>query len=192
MNPPLTALPAFHLRLRRLRRARALKQAYVAALLDVEQSTVSRWETGALVPDPDVAERALRLLGARPPDDCALRRLVRTSTVPCHLVTDSDHRLLAVSPPRLREWGRRGDGLMGTSLWRFATPEIVAAEAQLGALQWWQLAAPAPVVVHTSEGWNDGLHILAGDMVWERVWLSSGEPARLCTPARESDLQSVA
>jgi transcriptional regulator with XRE-family HTH domain len=175
-----------------LRRARALKHAYVAALLDVEQSTVSRWETGALVPDPDVAERALRLLGARPPDDCALRRLVRTSTVPCHLVTDSDHRLLAVSPPRLREWGRRGDGLMGTSLWRFATPEIVAAEAQLSALQWWQLAAPAPVVVHTSEGWNDGLHILAGDMVWERVWLSSGEPARLCTPARESDLQSVA
>src|SRR5258707_3567205 len=107
--PPLTALPAFHLRLRRLRRSRGLKQAYVAALLGVEQSTVSRWETGALVPDPDVAERALRLLGARPPDDCALRRLVRTSTVPCHLVTDTDHRLLAVSPPRLREWRRRAD-----------------------------------------------------------------------------------
>src|SRR5882672_11067483 len=119
MNPPpLTALPAFHLRLPRLRRSRGLKQAYVATLLGVDQSTVSRWESGALVPEPEVVERALRVLGAVTGDDCALRRLVRTSTEPCHLVTDTDHRLLAVSPPRERDWGRRGDGLMGTSLWR--------------------------------------------------------------------------
>jgi hypothetical protein len=47
------------------------------------------------------------------------------------------------------------------------------------------------VVVHTSEGWNDGLHIRAGDMVWERVWLSSGEPARLCAPLRDADTDAV-
>lgn len=182
MNAPLTVLPAFHLRLRRLRRSRGLKQAYVAALLGVDQSTVSRWESGALVPEQDLLERSLRLIAGVPPDDCALRRLVRSSSVPCHLVTDADHRLLAVSLPRQQEWVRSAAELMGTSLWRFATPEIAAAEARLDALQWWHLAAPAPVVVHTSEAWNDGLHILAGDMVWERVWLSSGEPARLCTP----------
>ena len=181
VNPPLNVLPAFHLRLRRLRRSRGLKQAYVAALLGVDQSTVSRWESGALVPEPERVEHALRMLGAAPADDCALRRLVRTSSVPCHLVTDADHRLLAVSLPRQREWMRSASELMGTSLWRFATPEIAAAEARLDALQWWEQAAPAPVVLHTSEGWTDGLHILEGDMVWERVWLSSGEPARLCT-----------
>jgi transcriptional regulator with XRE-family HTH domain len=182
VNAPLTALPAFHLRLRRLRRSRGLKQAYVAALLGVDQSTVSRWESGALVPEPELIERSLRLLAGAPTDDCALRRLVRSSSVPCHLVTDTDHRLLAVSVPRQREWVRPASELMGTSLWRFATPEIAAAEAQLDALQWWDQAAPAPVVLHTREAWTDGLHILEGDMVWERVWLASGEPARLCTP----------
>jgi hypothetical protein len=143
--------------------------------------TVSRWESGALVPEPALIERSLRLLGAAAPDDCALRRLVRSSTAPCHLVTDADHRLLAVSPARQHEWLRPADELMGTSLWRFATPEIVAAEVQLDTLHWWEIAAPAPVVVHTREAWSDGLHILAGDMVGERVWLASGEPARLCT-----------
>jgi transcriptional regulator with XRE-family HTH domain len=186
LNAPLTVLPAFHLRLRRLRRSRGLKQAYVAALLGVEQSTVSRWESGALAPEPELIDRALRLLGGVPSDDCALRRLVRTSSEPCHLVTDADHRLLAVSLPRQREWVRSAAELMGTSLWRFATPEIAAAEAQLDALQWWDQPAPAPVVLHTREAWNDGLHILEGDMVWERVWLASGEPARLCTPHRQA------
>lgn len=186
MNTTPTALPAFHLRLRRLRRSRALKQAYVAALLDVDQSTVSRWESGALVPEQPVAERVLALLGAARADDCALRRLVRTSSVPCHLVTDTDHRLLAVSPPREREWQRAAGDLMGTSLWRFATPEIIEAESRLGALQWWDEVAPAPVVLHTSEGRVEGLRIVEGDMVWERVWLANGEPARLCAPVQQA------
>jgi transcriptional regulator with XRE-family HTH domain len=175
-------LPAFHLRLRRQRRARGWKQGHVAALLGVDQSTVSRWEAGVLVPDAGAVERALRLLGAAPGDDCALRRLVRASRVPCHLVTDTDHRLLAVSPAREREWGRSAAELIGKSLWRFATPEIVQAEAQLGARAWWDEPAPAPVIVNTSAGCTEGLHIVAGLMVWERVWLASGEPARLCMP----------
>ncbi|HKX39560.1 MAG TPA: helix-turn-helix transcriptional regulator [Burkholderiaceae bacterium] len=191
MNPPLTALPAFHLRLRRLRRARGLKQAYVAALLEVDQSTVSRWESGALVPEPEVAQRALRSLAAAPSDDYALRRLVCTSNEPCHLVTDVDHRLLAVSRPRECDWKRPAGDLMGTSLWRFATPEIVEAEERLVDLRWWELAAPPPVVLHTREGCTDGLHILAGDMVWERVWLANGEPARLCVPWYGERVQGV-
>ena len=187
MNPSLTALPAFHLRLRRLRRARGLKQAYVATLLEVDQSTVSRWESGTLVPEPELAERALQALAAAASDDYALRRLVRTSSEPCHLVTDVDHRLLAVSPPRERDWQRPAVDLMGTSLWRFATPEIIEAEERLVELNWWGLAAPPPVVLHTSEGCTDGLHVLAGDMVWERVWLANGEPARLCVPWHGDD-----
>jgi transcriptional regulator with XRE-family HTH domain len=179
----MSPLPAFHLRLRRQRRARGFKQAWVAALLGVDQSTISRWEAGTLLPETDVAERALRLLSAAPADDCALRRLVRMSTLPCHLVTDTDHRLLAVSPAREREWRRPVADLMGTSLWRFATPEIVVAESGLDRGDWWEAAAPAPVVVDTSAGCTEGLHIVAGRMVWERVWLASGEPARLCSPA---------
>jgi len=183
MTFALTVFPAFHLRLRRLRRLRALKQAYVAAVLGVDQSTVSRWESGTLVPEQDVIEQVLRLLGGTPPDDCALRRLVRTSSLPMHLVTDTDHRLLAASPARLQEWRRPTADLMGTSLWRFATPEIQAAESRLEQSRWWDDAAPAPVRLHTRAALTDGLHIVGGAMLWERVWLASGEPARLCTSA---------
>jgi len=107
---------------------------------------------------------------------------VRTSREPCHLVTDTDHRLLAVSPAREREWGRPAAELIGQSLWRFATPEIVQAKAKLGARLWWDVPAPAPVIVNTSAGCTEGLHIVAGLLVCERVWLACGEPARLCMP----------
>lgn len=175
------SLPAFHLRLRRIRRLRALKQSVVAELVGVDQSTVSRWEAGALVPGRDLAEQILRTLGGVPANDDALCRLVRTSTLPVHLVTDTDHRLLAMSPARRQQWGDMANQIVGVSLWRYASPEIKDAEHQLVRSRWWAEASPAPVIVTTRACRRDGLRFVTGEMLWERVWLASGEPARLCT-----------
>ncbi|WP_044558786.1 helix-turn-helix transcriptional regulator, partial [Azospirillum sp. B4] len=84
--------------LRRLRRMRGLKQGHVADMLGVTQATVSRWERGLAWPDEDHAVRIARLLGkglgtAHPGQDGALKRLVRRSRDPVHLICDRSHRL---------------------------------------------------------------------------------------------------
>jgi transcriptional regulator with XRE-family HTH domain len=175
------AWPDFHLRLKRGRRLRGLKQSYIAAMLDVDQATVSRWESGALRPLAHQAQAALRLLGATVAADEALIRLVRTSSLCVHLVGDEDHRLLAFSASRKRQWGRVAERLLGESLWRFATPEIVEAEQRLAACGWWNQALPQAVRVATTGQVRGGLRFVSGFMQWERLWLASGEPVRLCT-----------
>ncbi|MFK5012172.1 hypothetical protein ACI4AC_27755, partial [Klebsiella pneumoniae] len=74
------------------------------------------------------------LLGAKLDSaaDFALARLVERSAGRIHLVCDLSHRLLAASPRRTQGGGLSFADLHGRSLWRYATPEIVAAEARLG------------------------------------------------------------
>lgn len=182
--PPLPALGA---RLRRLRQLQRVKQDSVARMCGVSQGTVSRWETGSLRPPAQQVTRIFAALRGRPVQDAALRRLVETSPLALHLVTDFDHELLAASPSRWRWWGDAATGLLHTSLWCYATQEIMAVEAQLQALGWWDQADPAPVRVALSGMENAGLPIQAGIMVWERVWLANGLPARLCTTWPEAD-----
>lgn len=181
-TPAATMLPHPGLRLRRLRRLRGIKQSAMAEMAGVTQATVSRWEKGALRPDPHVVETVLRHLARSRPGsgDAALRRLVESSRAPVHLVTDVDHRLLAASPARVREWNRDCAGLLGTSLWRFATPGIQQAEQGLAQCGWWEEECADPVEVRTGPG-TAGLTIRAGLMVWERIYLADGTPARLCT-----------
>lgn len=176
-------LPDFGARLRRIRRLRGVKQAAVATLAGVCQTTVSRWEAGAITPDPATAHDVLRAMAAAPTDDRALRRLVEGSTLSTHLVTDIDHRLLAASPGRVAEWRRPAADLLGVSLWCFATTEIAAAEQSLGADGWWERSAPPSVTVWTGDRDASDLRIVAGWMTWERVYLNDGTPARLCTSA---------
>lgn len=175
-------LPHLGPRLRRLRRLQGLKQSVLAEWAGVTQATVSRWEAGELELQPVLADKLLVQLLARTNGraDAPLRRLVETSTVPVHLIADADHRLLAASPLREREWGRTAASLVGCSLWRYATESIQAAEAALHPLGWWQDPLPAPVEVHTGSG-TAGLEIKAGLMMWERLYLGDGTPARLCT-----------
>ena len=175
-------LPHFGPRLRRLRRLRGLKQGVLAEWAGVAQTTVSRWEAGELEPQPAVAEKLLVQLAASVNGraDAPLRRLVETSPLPVHLIADTDHRLLAASPLREREWGQAAAGLVGCSLWCHATEGIQAAEAALHPLGWWQDPLPAPVELHTGSG-DAGLRIRAGLMVWERLYLGDGTPVRLCT-----------
>jgi len=178
----IAGLPHLGPRLRRLRRIRGLKQSVVAELAGVAQPTVSRWERGEIDPGPELACRLLTVLTGNvcQPDDSPLRRLVETSPLPVHLVADADHRLLAASPSRQREWGRDSASLLGQSLWRFATEGIQAAEASLDGLGWWHDRIPGAIQVHTGRG-NAGLSIRPGLMLWERLYLGDGTPVRLCS-----------
>ena len=180
--PAALGLPHLGPRLRRLRRLQGLKQGILAEWAGVTQATVSRWEAGELEVQPALADKLLVQLMARNNGraDAPLRRLVETSPLPVHLIADADHRLLAASPPREREWGQAAAGLIGCSLWRYATEGIQAAETALHPLGWWQDPLPAPVEVHTGSG-NAGLEIKAGLMLWERLYLGDGTPVRLCT-----------
>lgn len=174
-------LPGFGPRLRRLRRACGIKQGYVAILAGVDQATVSRWESGSIVPSAAQADAILQALRPAKNDDAALRRLVESSRLTVHLVTDADHILLAASQAREAEWGIPVPSLLGRSVWAAASPAIFEAEDSLGSQGWWDCEHPRPVEIELDAYDSGFLPIIPGRMVWERVWLSDGRPARLCT-----------
>jgi transcriptional regulator with XRE-family HTH domain len=166
--------------LRTWRALRRIKQAHAAELLGVSQATVSRWENGQTPPAPDEAER-LRALMAATLDSAAdrvLARLVLQSAAPVHLICDLTHRLLAASPAREAQFKVPTSRLMGTSLWRYASADIVAAEARLAAHGWFEPAPPA-IEFHTGARESAELAILACDMRWVRFQLSDGSFVRL-------------
>lgn len=168
--------------LRRMRALRRMKQSHVAALLGVSQTTVSRWEAGLSRPDgeQDAALRRMLSAPAGPGHDAALRRLVETSNAPVHLVCDLTHRLLAASAARTVEWRAAPSDFIGRSLFRYASPEIRAAETRLEALGWYDLPEPR-IVFETGPNEDPVLRILPGPMMWERVVLADGSVARLVT-----------
>ncbi len=176
--------PAFGSRLRRLRRSVGLKQAALADLLEVDQTTVSRWENGVQVPSADIQQAALAMLGPARVEDSALKRLVVNSTECVHLVEESSHTCLAYSASRARDWKTTQRALLGVSLWQFATDEIRQAEAELQHEGWWDLHSPAPKAFLTSEAVHDRIRISAGQIVWERLYLADGTPVRLVSGAR--------
>jgi transcriptional regulator with XRE-family HTH domain len=174
-------LPSFAGRLRGLRRARNIKQSEIAVRFGVCQGTVSRWEAGVIEPNAQLAARVLHALCNVTAADSAVRRLVKRCDLPAHLITDSDHRLLATSPARLAQWGPNSERFEGTSLWRFATTDIIAAEASLADIGWWEGVSQEPVEVTTRAGFSPELRVVSGRMIWERLWLADGTAARLCT-----------
>lgn len=168
--------------LRRFRRLNGIKQGHAAELLGVSQGSVSRWESGAHEPEARHRDRVVEMIAALANNDAdaALRRLVSSSTLAVHLVCDATHRLLAASPSRTASWGTRADDFLGQTLWPFASPEIVAAEASLRDRGWFERPCQR-VRFRTGANGSDVVAVQPSLMQWETMPLSDGRTGRLTT-----------
>ena len=166
--------------LRLWRSVRRLKQGAVAAELGVSQTTVSRWESGGSAPSFDEQQALRRLMAARLDSaaDFELGRLVERAPVPVHLICDLSHRLLAMSQGRERHCRLPRSQLIGRALWCYATPEIVAQEAQLDARGWYE-PAPDAIEFDTGNAVEQDMPIWSSRMRWVRIQLSDGSFVRL-------------
>ena len=176
---PKPALPG--IALRRWRLLHRVKQAHAAQLFNVTQSTISRWESGVQAIDPCAHQQLEQVLAARldAAADQALARLVRESSRPVHLMCNLTHRLLACSPARAAQFASPVSELLGRSLWRFATPQIISKELSLDETGWREVSAPPAIEFVT--GHNDSLvvPISQSGCRWTRIPLSDGTSARL-------------
>nr|WP_314615375.1 helix-turn-helix transcriptional regulator [uncultured Pseudomonas sp.] len=167
--------------LKRWRLLHRVKQSHAASLFNVTQSTISRWESGVLALDPFSRSTLEKLLTARldTAADQALARLVKESVRPVHLMCDLTHRLLACSPSRAAQFTSPVSTLLGQSLWRFASPQIVAKELMLDELGWRE--ALAPPALEFASGTNDSCLVPISHSLcrWTRIPLSDGTAARL-------------
>ena len=168
--------------LRRLRLLQRMKQSHLAEQLDVNQTTVSRWERGLLPMSWEQQAAAWRLLAVRPDpaQDAALKRLVESSVRKVHLICDRTHRLLAASFVRQAEWRTDPADLLGKSLIGYASPEILAAEATLDNLGWHD-GRVSCLTVETGANTNTEVPIAPGRALWERIMLADGSAGRLVT-----------
>jgi transcriptional regulator with XRE-family HTH domain len=166
--------------LRHWRRLNNVKQSTIAEVLGVSQASVSRWEAGQARLTRREKGALTRLIGARPTSaaDQALLDLVASSPEPMHLICDLSHRLLAASPGRLATWRKGMDELRGTSLWHFASKDIVRAEKGLPDLGWHD-AISAELRFETEFHDCPTLWIKSGTIIWTRIPLSNGTMARL-------------
>jgi transcriptional regulator with XRE-family HTH domain len=181
-------MPSNAVLLKRVRQQRGLKQSHVAELLGVTQATISRWERGELEISPERIEYLHRCAStALPMTDCHLKRLIRNSLSPIHLICDATHQLLTASPARLQEWGRQPSELYGKSLWQFATDEIREAEERLSSIGWCE-GLTHSVAIYTRGREERGLRIFPGWLLWERILLSDGSVGRLVTTIPNDDL----
>lgn len=183
LNTNPQPFPSFGHRIRQHRRAQGLKQLVIAQGMGVDQTTISRWESGQQVPSTDIQQAVFDLLAQSRTDDGALRRLVEGSNACVHLVEEVNHICLAYSNKRAQSWRTSQRALLGVSLWQFATDEIRAAEAELAHAGWWSTQLPKPKLFNTSEAKHDCINISAGGILWERLYLADGTPVRLVSSA---------
>ena len=167
--------------LRRWRLLHHVKQSHAAELFSVTQSTISRWESGALDLDSLAHEKLEKLLAARltTAADQALGRMVRESSRPVHLICDLTHRLLACSSSRAAQFATPVSELLGSSLWRFATPTIISMEADLDRLGWREAFAPPALEFLTGDNHSSIVPISQSLCRWTRIPLSDGATTRL-------------
>lgn len=186
--PGMSASPELHCgderalgrSLRTWRALRRIKQQHAAQLLGVSQATVSRWENGQAPPDAGEAARLRALMAARLDSaaDAVLARLVSTSAEPVHLICDFTHRLLAASKAREAQFKVPTATLLGTSLWRYASEDIVVAEGRLAEQGWFEPGPPS--IEFRTRAYDSGdLVIHACDTRWVRFQLSDGSFVRL-------------
>ncbi len=172
--------------LRRWRRLHRIKQSHAAELFGVAQSTISRWEAGIQQMEPAERARIEQTLSAKleTAADRVLADLINESLRPVHLVCDLTHRLLACSPSRAREFGVPVQQLLGQSLWRFATDEIVCQERALDQIGWRDVVAPPSLTFGSGANHSSVVPIRSSLCRWTRITLSDGTAARLVETLR--------
>jgi transcriptional regulator with XRE-family HTH domain len=155
--------------LRRFRVLNGIKQGDVADRLAVTQASVSRWESGAHLPEPAMRDRILAMIAAHAGNDAdsALRRLIESSTAPVHLVCDAG-------------WPGGAEAFLDRSLWAFASPEIVAAEEGLADRGWYDRPFQR-LEFRTGHNGNPLIAVLPSMMRWETVPLADGRIGRITT-----------
>jgi len=166
----------------RFRRLNSIKQGHLAELLSVSQGTVSRWEGGTHVPDNHNRDRIAALIAAHANNDgdAALKRLITTSTLPVHLVCDATHNLLAASVSRAAAFVGGAAAYVGTSLWRYASPEIFEAEARLAEGGWFERPYQA-LSFATGDNGSENVPVRPSIVRWETIPLADGRVGRLTT-----------
>lgn len=175
--------------LRKARRAKAVKQEWLADQLNVSQSTVSKWENGTRFPDPQQITKIFDFLAipSSAQTDDWLFRLVRNSTCKVHLMRESDHRLLAASNYRVKEWQRDYSEVAARPLSQELPNDIAVAEQHLRELDF-RTKWCCPVVLNI-EGRNEGPYCIdRGMLLWEWFMLSDGEVVRLITNIESSEI----
>ncbi|WP_442681149.1 helix-turn-helix domain-containing protein [Sphingomonas sp. ASY06-1R] len=166
----------------RFRRLNGIKQGHIAEVLRVSQGSVSRWENGTHAPDEDHRCRIAALIAAHADNDgdAALKRLITSSTLAVHLVCDATHVLLAASPSRAANFKGGADAHIGTSLWRYASPEILEAEAMLADSGWFERPFQACSFLTGANGSED-VPVRPSLVRWETVPLADGRVGRVTT-----------
>ena len=166
----------------RFRRLNGIKQAHIAELLSVSQGSVSRWEGGTHAPDEHNRERIAALIAAHADNDgdAALKRLIATSALAVHLVCDATHTLLAASASRAAGFAGGAEPYFGTSLWRYASPEIVEAEARLADGGWFERPFQSFSFL-TGDNDSDDVPVRPSTVRWETIPLADGRVGRVTT-----------
>lgn len=164
---------------RRWRLLKGIKQTYAADLIGVRQSTVSRWERGELTLDHTYQLVVMDMLSARltSAQDAALAKLVTHSAGAMHLICDVRHTLLAFSERRGHEFGVHASDLLGHSLWKYATDEIIEAERCIRHEGWAEEQGSLRFFTGANE--STAVPIYASTCTWTRFTLSNGTCARL-------------
>lgn len=175
---------------RRLRSLLRIKQDHLATLMNVTQTTVSRWESGAIRMSERQYEVALSVLRARSPGaDRAIRRLVEGSSLSIHVICDWTHRLLAASPSRYGEWRLSPGDVIGRSLLRYASSEILSADEGLRERGWYDAPSSA-VSIETGSNFRLDVPIPPSTVLWERLWLADGSAVRLVSTIQHEHVRA--
>jgi transcriptional regulator with XRE-family HTH domain len=168
--------------LRRYRTVRGIKQAHLAQLVRVSQSTISKWESGAAVPSADQHGQVIELLAAQPSAvaNTWLARLVETSRDRVHAICDLTHKLLVASPTRYQEWCREPSEMFHRPLLDDVVGGIVEAERRLIQCEH-SMPFDEPVVITTAGQTGGRYRVIPGLVLWERLQLTDGAWVRLVT-----------
>ena len=117
--------------IRRFRRDRMIKQMALAEMIGVDQATVSRWESGRVIP-PLAWQRRLRdLIARRAAGDALLRHWIETA-VNSLVLSDATHSIVAASSAYEKGHGLEPGTAAGRSTLPTYTSESLAIRLAAG------------------------------------------------------------